>query len=144
MTWRLPDTYHSAGNGQGTATLKFYEGRDNLQSLRVTNKQQISDRYNAAITNLASRSIDIRLGGIYALQSVMQDSPRDQPTVIAVLCAFVRDRTVPARKPHKPPASRPPTDVQAAVTVVGTRNLANDGGPTVPDLNHTQLARSVQ
>jgi anti-anti-sigma regulatory factor len=31
MTWRLPDTYHSAGNGQGTATLKFYEGRDNLE-----------------------------------------------------------------------------------------------------------------
>jgi hypothetical protein len=31
MTWRLPDTYHSAGHGRGTATLKFYEGRDNLQ-----------------------------------------------------------------------------------------------------------------
>jgi len=30
MTWRSPDTYHSAGNGRGTATLKFYEGRDNL------------------------------------------------------------------------------------------------------------------
>ena len=30
MTWRLPDTYHSAGSGQGTATLKFYEGRDIL------------------------------------------------------------------------------------------------------------------
>jgi len=29
-TWRLPDTYHSAGHGQGTATLKFYEGRDIL------------------------------------------------------------------------------------------------------------------
>ncbi len=28
MTWQLPDTYHSAGNGRGTATLKFYEGRD--------------------------------------------------------------------------------------------------------------------
>ena len=26
MTWRLPDTYHSAGHGRGTATLKFYEG----------------------------------------------------------------------------------------------------------------------
>jgi 3-phenylpropionate/cinnamic acid dioxygenase small subunit len=42
MTWRLPDTYHSAGNGQGTATLKFYEGRDNLdlrphrRTLKVT------------------------------------------------------------------------------------------------------------
>jgi hypothetical protein len=30
MTWSLPDTYHSAGHGRGTATLKFYEGRDIL------------------------------------------------------------------------------------------------------------------
>jgi hypothetical protein len=32
MTWSLPDTYHSAGHGRGTATLKFYEGRDILYS----------------------------------------------------------------------------------------------------------------
>jgi hypothetical protein len=30
MTWSLPDTYHSAGHGRGTATFKFYEGRDIL------------------------------------------------------------------------------------------------------------------
>jgi hypothetical protein len=30
MTWRLPDTYHLAGGRQGTATFKFYEGRDIL------------------------------------------------------------------------------------------------------------------
>ncbi len=30
MTWRSPDTYHPAGHGRGTATFKFYEGRDNL------------------------------------------------------------------------------------------------------------------
>ena len=30
MTWQLPDTYHLAGHGRGTATLKFYEGRDIL------------------------------------------------------------------------------------------------------------------
>ena len=36
MTWRLPDTYHSAGHGRGTATLKFYEGRDNLLRGEVT------------------------------------------------------------------------------------------------------------
>ena len=29
-TWRLPDTYHPAGSERGTATLKFYEVRDNL------------------------------------------------------------------------------------------------------------------
>jgi hypothetical protein len=31
MTWQLPDTYHLAGHGRGTATLKFYEGRDILR-----------------------------------------------------------------------------------------------------------------
>jgi Insertion element 4 transposase N-terminal len=35
MTWRLPDTYHSAGTRQGTATLKFYEGRDILPGVGV-------------------------------------------------------------------------------------------------------------
>ena len=30
MTWQLPDTYHSADHGRGTATFKFYEGRDIL------------------------------------------------------------------------------------------------------------------
>jgi predicted nucleic acid-binding protein len=30
MTWQLPDTYHLAGSGRGTATLKFYEDRDIL------------------------------------------------------------------------------------------------------------------
>jgi hypothetical protein len=29
-TWPLPDTYHLAGHGRGTATFKFYEVRDNL------------------------------------------------------------------------------------------------------------------
>src|SRR6266487_6960788 len=30
MTWRLPDTYHLADHGPGTATLRLYEGRDIL------------------------------------------------------------------------------------------------------------------
>jgi hypothetical protein len=62
------------------------------EQLQIAAQGQITDRYNAAITNLGSASIDVRLGGIYALQRLMQDSPRDQPTVVAVLCAFVRDR----------------------------------------------------
>jgi Pentapeptide repeats (8 copies) len=111
------------------------------QEQNTAEQGQITDRYNAAITNLGSPSIDVRLGGIYALQRLMKDSPRDQPTVIAVLCAFVRDRSMSARKPHKPPAFLLATDIQAAVTVVGTRNTANDGRATVVDLDRVQLAR---
>ena len=81
-------------------------------SVRATNAQlqiaqqgQITDRYNAAITNLGSDKLDIRLGGIYALQRLMQDSHRDHPTVIAVLCAFIRDHVPATAKPAQPPAS---------------------------------------
>jgi len=110
--------------------------------LRISEEGQITDRYNAAITNLGSRSIDIRLGGIYALQRLMQDSPRDQATVIAVLCAFVRDqasyhpRTL---NPPEPVEYQQPTDIQAALTVVGTRDTKHDMRTTVVDLEGTKL-----
>jgi uncharacterized protein YjbI with pentapeptide repeats len=126
-----------------------------FQSIRATNAQlliaeqgQITDRYNAAITNLGSSSVDVRLGGIYALQRIMQDSPRDQPTVIAVLCAFVRDHasTTNSRASHlrarpqtSPTPSQPPTDIQAVLTVVSSRNTFHDGSTTVVDFTGAQL-----
>jgi hypothetical protein len=54
MTWRLPDTYHSAGTRRGTATLKFYEGRDILPS-RPT--RQSSDQ-----PRVSGRSVTLRNG----------------------------------------------------------------------------------
>jgi hypothetical protein len=111
--------------------------------LKIAEQGQITDRYNAAITNLGSHSVEIRLGGIYALQRLMQDSPRDQPTVIAVLCAFVRDQAPAPAKPLTLPAAisyRQPTDIQAALTVVATRDTAHDTRATVVDLENGQLA----
>jgi uncharacterized protein YjbI with pentapeptide repeats len=111
--------------------------------LQITEQGQITDRYNAAISNLGSPSVDVRLGGIYALQRIMQDSFRDQPTVVAVLCAFVRDRATAATvKSARSPASassRPPTDIQAALTVVISRNIAYDDSVTIVDLTDANL-----
>jgi uncharacterized protein YjbI with pentapeptide repeats len=109
--------------------------------LQIAEQGQITDSYNAAITNLGSSSIEVRLGGIYGLQSLMQDSPGNQPTVIAVLCAFVRDQTSSAVRASQP-TSQLRTDIQAALTVVGTRNTADDGRTTVIDFDHAQLANA--
>jgi hypothetical protein len=118
------------------------------RQLQIAGQGQVTDRYNAAITNLGSSSVDVRLGGIYALQRIMQDSRRDQPTVVAVLCAFVRDhanattarsgRSSASSHTSSAPSS-PPTDIQAALTVVGTRNTAHDGSTTVVDFTDAQL-----
>ena len=103
---------------------------------QVTEQGQITDRYNAAITNLGSSSVDVRLGGIYALQRIMQDSVRDQSTVVAVLCAFVRDHSTTATSST---AGHPPTDIQAALTVVATRDPTRDTPATVVDLTNAYL-----
>ena len=116
--------------------------------LQIAEQGQITDRYNAAITNLGSTSsVDIRLGGIYALQRIMQDSPRDQSTVVAVLCAFVRGhaKTATAKSLNIPRtarssvAPRPPADIQAALTVVATRDPTHDGSTPVVDLTGANL-----
>lgn len=45
----------------------------------------------AAVEPLGNKdSEDVRLGGLYCLQRVVQDSPRDQPTAINVIFAFIR------------------------------------------------------
>lgn len=55
------------------------------KELRISEQGQITNRFNAAVSNLGSGSVDVRLGGIYALERIMHDSARDHPTVVSVL-----------------------------------------------------------
>ncbi|MCX4967124.1 hypothetical protein OHA98_20475 [Streptomyces sp. NBC_00654] len=73
---------------------------------------QITDRYTAAVGNLGEDKVDVRLGGIYALQRIMQDSHRDQPTIANVLTTYIRTHT--AKSPAK--SQDVPADVHAALT----------------------------
>ncbi|MEX5713737.1 pentapeptide repeat-containing protein [Parafrankia sp. FMc6] len=99
--------------------------RDALTHKREMAEQR-SGRYTAAITQLGSDAVDIRLGGIYALERLARDSPDDQPTVVEVLSAFVRNRsTDPELRKAPPPAEdgtlpplRPVADIRAAVQVL--------------------------
>jgi hypothetical protein len=54
MTWRLPDTYHSAGTRRGTATLKFYEGRDILHAVR----EVLAYEHELVVVEASTREID--------------------------------------------------------------------------------------
>jgi uncharacterized protein YjbI with pentapeptide repeats len=134
---------------------------ENAQQVNINEQGQFTDRFNAAITNLASSKTVIQLGGIYALQRIMTDSARDQPTVLNTLCAYIRFHDpLPGRVPppvntselfslnevdpwHKfhrswPASGQPSTDIQAALTVIGSRNPAHDGSAVI-DLKDTNL-----
>ncbi|MFI0264598.1 pentapeptide repeat-containing protein [Streptomyces sp. NPDC017056] len=102
--------------------------------LSTTKEGQITERYTAAVGQLGEDSVDVRLGGIYALQRNMQNRPRDHPTIANVLAAYIRTH---AGTPPKGGNQAPP-DVLAALDVISGRNSAHDGS-FVPDLRSTHL-----
>jgi hypothetical protein len=96
----------------------YFTGR----TLQVNREGQITDRFSKAIGQLGDDDLDVRLGGIYALERIARDSPPDHGPIMEVLSAYVRryERT------DRDPPDRAPYDVQAIATVLGRRNSRND------------------
>jgi uncharacterized protein YjbI with pentapeptide repeats len=114
-------------------------------NFRLSREGHVTDRYTKAIEQLGSNYEDVRLGAIYALERIMIDSARDQPTIVEVLAAFVRGHA-----PHRPsgddedpdseyPEFSPSSDIIAAVTVLGRRPQGREERGKV-DLKFTYLA----
>ena len=96
-------------------------------NLRVSEEGQITDRFSRAVDQLGSDQFTIRLGGIYALERIARDSPRDYGPVMEVLTAFARQESpVGASAAATPAAGAPevPLEVQAVFKVIGRRTPA--------------------
>jgi len=102
------------------------------RTVELTEQGQVTDRYSKAIEQLGSdKGLDVRIGGIYALERIAHDSPRDHPTIMEVLAAFIREHSreqwppdEEGAEPRPECATRP--DVQAAITVIGRRTVRYD------------------
>ena len=92
-----------------------------------------TDRYSAAVPMLVHESLEVRLGGIYALERLLADSSRDAPTVAQVLAAFVRERAAPR-------GDEMPHDVRAAIETLA-RVKDKPGGRQL-DLVGVNLSRA--
>lgn len=101
---------------------------------------QVTDRYTKAVDQLGQQGPDhlqVRLGGIYALERLARDSPRDQPTIIEILAAFART-TSGTRTNGTCPAQPPAPDIVAAITVLSRRDVTRDNRAVV-DLRNACL-----
>jgi hypothetical protein len=124
------------------------------QQVHLAEQGQITERFTRAIDQLGSAHLEVRLGGIYALERIARDSPDDRATIGEVLTAYIRGHAPwPPRLEDQPPIEaaietvaflrlRAP-DVQAALTVLGRGHFA-DPDPDAPqlDLADTDLRRS--
>ena len=108
------------------------------QELEATRDQQVTERFTRAIDQLGASDengnprLEIRLGGIYALERIAGDSlamenypGRDHGTVMEVLTAYVRENTqrTPSadegeKQPAQPEAAHPSADIQAILDVL--------------------------
>jgi uncharacterized protein YjbI with pentapeptide repeats len=121
-----------------------------LQATREQNavieQAQFTDRFTKAADQLDRTGDDhlqARLGAIYSLERLARDSPRDQPTIVEVLSAFVRSN---ASRSASAAASGCPYnvahDIQTALTVLIRRDTVQDHGAYV-DLRGTCLRRAI-
>jgi uncharacterized protein YjbI with pentapeptide repeats len=117
-------------------------------ALEVTERGQLTERFTKAIDQLgqtAEDKLDIRLGGIYALEQIAKESKELHGPVMEILTAFLREHS---REPEETQSARVesgasissnaaearaenvaprlPADFQAIATVLGRRKLSHD------------------
>jgi type II secretory pathway component PulM len=112
------------------------------RTYELTEQGQVTDRYTKAVEQLGSNTIDVTIGGIYALERIAHDSPRDHPAVMEVLSACIREHSreqwpVPVSDDDLVPKRTTRPDIQAALIVIGRRDATNDrypwAAPRFPD-----------
>jgi Pentapeptide repeats (8 copies) len=117
--------------------------RLSVETLRLSERGQITDRYSKAVEMLGDPSHEVCIGGIYALGHIMRDSPAYERAIVAVLSAFIR-RKAKRRDDHAVPWGvdeaerdevKPSFPIQAALNVF----VESRPSETPPDLRDSDL-----
>ncbi|MCI2421410.1 pentapeptide repeat-containing protein [Saccharopolyspora sp. K220] len=142
------------------------------RQVHVSREGQITERFTRAVDQIGSENVNIRIGGIFALERIARDSSADRSTIQFVLAAFIRNHAPwhagMSDGPHHPSSTveeRPwlqirAPDVQAAMITLGKRHTLrtaeqlylsradlrglqlSDGRLTNTQLRYSNLARS--
>jgi hypothetical protein len=126
------------------------------RNLEVAREGQITERFTRAIDQLGAvddsgkPKLEIRLGGIYALERLARDSERDHWPIMEILTAYVRehaplkeDAALAAERVEAVLNPKRATDIEAILTVLGRRTQTYGKGEDQGlDLTRTDLHRA--
>jgi hypothetical protein len=115
------------------------------QNFRVAEDKQVTERFSKSIEHLGNdKAIDIRLGGIYALEQIAIDSSKYHWTVVEILSAFVREKCSTDDKYTSSGNSednKVSADIQAALNVLVRRKFEQDPKVKKIDLRKVKLPK---
>ncbi len=116
---------------------------DISEDRRLAQERLVTDRYIKAVELLgvggksseAPKETAVRSGGIFSLERIAKDSPRDHWTIVEVLTTYVRKESPLVKQESRDYEKEfrqfveqhgVSLDVQAALTVIGRRNVNHD------------------
>ncbi len=99
----------------------------------------IAERFTRSIEQLGNQAETIRIGGIYALERIAKDSPRDSWTIMEVLSSFIRGNQNIKGQDLATKVAPVRTDSQAALTVIERRQIDLEDDTKYLDLSFTNL-----
>ncbi len=126
-----------------------------IEKQNLDRESQITDRFTKAVSQLGSEDISVRLGGLYALERIAKDSPKDHWTVMEILSAYIREKLssrkltliiASGRKQNNATEANQTennslkTDVQTALTIIGRRKIEQDPPSRRIDLSNVNLS----
>ena len=132
-----------AANKSADAALE--NARAALINAQAAQDKQITERFTKAIELLSSQEVTTRLGGIYSLERIAQNSKDNHWTIMEVLTAFIREQTSlkASLEEKNTECEEPPlelrVDIQAALTVIGRRDLKKDSDGQRLDLRNSNI-----
>ncbi|PAV10989.1 hypothetical protein ASJ81_11970 [Methanosarcina spelaei] len=91
------------------------------ENLKIAQEGQITERFTRAVDQLGNPAIEIRLGGIYALERIANESEKDYWPIMEILTAYVRKNSS-IEDPIVLQQDKVSLDIQAILTVIGRRN----------------------
>jgi len=120
------------------------------KSLVLAQQRQQAERFTKAIEQMGAmdasgkKNLEIRTGGIYAMERIANESKDDHWPAIEVLAAYVRGNAPRTQSLTKsgangPPDVKPAADIQTVLTVIGRRSLQYEYSRPVLDLHETDL-----
>lgn len=124
--------------------------RVSQETLEVTQRGQITERFTRAVDQIGSGKVDVATGGIYALGQLARESRTEHGPIMDILTTYIREHAPLKRSCGGGSGVDPSTlraerssvrgDVQAAITVIGGRNADFDDPEDPIDLRNVDLS----
>ena len=133
-------------------------------NLVSSERKQIAERLAKAVDQLGNDELSVRVGGIFLLEQIAQNSPEDHWTVMEILTSYIRDQSLKGKSVFKPKIEDAEenqvneysiesvlkkiraeleisvtTDIQAALTVICRRKSNQDPKSRVIDLSFCDI-----